>query len=667
MIVPMKKYSFLVYHKEYIEFLKDIQKLGVVHVIENETGEIDNEELKYNYQMLNLVNNTIKVLGKYTVDATPKSDKTGLQVAEEVKQLLEEREQINQSLASLQKDKNLLLPWGNFDWTIIDKLEEQEVFIHFYTVQSRNFNQEWLDEYDIEIINNEGGLLYFILIQRQNKKVAIEAEGVGLPEESLNDVITEIATTEQQLEDIEKQLVDLATGYMAVLEVTKKELTNSVKFDTISLSTPTAVENKVMVLEGWVPKDKEEDIVSYLNESGVYFEADKPVPEDKVPIKLKNNRFARLYEAIGELYTFPDYKELDLTPFFAPFFMLFFGFCLGDAGYGLLILIGATIGWIKAKEKMKPLFALGVFLSIATIGMGVLGGSFFGINLIDTGYTITDNSLSVYQEKIGDSVADQLVVLKDSTFKTKANFESAVIGVIGEENYKPNSKTLIQFAPSKYEFLNSFRHLLFDSNKLMLLAILLGYIQIVFGMFLNAANKIRMLGFKYAVSQIGWIIIVMFALPALIITKQNMIDNELGSKIFLIALIIGAIPALFYNSPGKNPLFNFGLGIWDTYGMASGLLGDLLSYIRLFALGISSAVLGSVFNNLAFSLTDGMNIIARPIVVILILAFGHSLNLFMAALGSFVHPLRLTFVEFYKNAGFIGGGVKYRPFKKEIN
>lgn len=587
------------YHKEYNEFLKGIRDLGVVHIIENETGEIDNEELKYNYKMLNMVNSAIKQLSKHNVETTPKSDKTGIQVAEEVKQLFVEREQTNQNLASLQKDKNLLLPWGNFDWDIIDKLEEQDIFIHFYTIQSRNFKEEWLDEYDIEIINDDGGQIYFILINNNGNKPAIEAEGVGLPEESLSEVIAEINTTEQQLEDIDKQLNTLAAGYLNVLENTKKDLNNTVKFDTLSLSTPTAAENKVMVLEGWVPNDNEEAIVSYLNNSGVYYEADKPVAEDKVPIKLKNNRFAKLYEAIGELYTFPDYKELDLTPFFAPFFMLFFGFCLGDAGYGLLILVAATIGWIKAKEKMKPLFALGVFLGLSTVIMGIVSGTLFGIMLLEV----------------------------------------------------------------NWPWLESLKSIMLDSNKLMVLALGIGYIQIVFGMFLNAANKIRMLGFKHALSQFGWIIIIAGALPVYLLVNQKMIDNELGMKIFLIVLIIGAIPALFYNSPGKNPLFNLGLGIWDTYGMASGLLGDLLSYIRLFALGISSAVLGSVFNNLAFELSPD-TIIVKQIVIVLILAFGHSLNLFMAALGSFVHPLRLTFVEFYKNAGFMGGGVKYQPFKK---
>jgi V/A-type H+-transporting ATPase subunit I len=105
------------------------------------------------------------------------------------------------------------------------------------------------------------------------------------------------------------------------------------------------------------------------------------------------------------------------------------------------------------------------------------------------------------------------------------------------------------------------------------------------------------------------------------------------------------------------------LGIWDTYGMLTGLLGDLLSYLRLFALGVSSAILGMVFNSMAMNMKPD-HIIFGPLVMILILIFGHSITLFMSALGAFVHPIRLTFVEFYKNAGFTGGGKRYEPFRK---
>jgi V/A-type H+-transporting ATPase subunit I len=116
------------------------------------------------------------------------------------------------------------------------------------------------------------------------------------------------------------------------------------------------------------------------------------------------------------------------------------------------------------------------------------------------------------------------------------------------------------------------------------------------------------------------------------------------------------------NTPKRNPLINIGAGLWNTYNMITGVLGDLLSYIRLFALGICGGVMGFVFNDLALQLSGNIPVVSQ-IVMLIILLIGHFLNIFMSGLGAFVHPMRLTFVEFYKNAGFEGGGKKYKPFK----
>ena len=126
---------------------------------------------------------------------------------------------------------------------------------------------------------------------------------------------------------------------------------------------------------------------------------------------------------------------------------------------------------------------------------------------------------------------------------------------------------------------------------------------------------------------------------------------------------VSVLGIFFFNSPDKNLFVNFGSGLWDTYGMATGLLGDLLSYIRLFALGLTGGVLGSVFNELAFNLTSEMSWAIRWLPMLIILLMGHGINFALCMISSFVHPMRLTFVEFFKNADFEGGGREYSPFK----
>ncbi|MFA6831557.1 MAG: V-type ATPase 116kDa subunit family protein, partial [Bacteroidaceae bacterium] len=186
---------------------------------------------------------------------------------------------------------------------------------------------------------------------------------------------------------------------------------------------------------------------------------------------------------------------------------------------------------------------------------------------------------------------------------------------------------------------------------------------IFFGMALNVCKITKQHGIKYALAPLGWIV-GLLSTAAVVGIGALGIATSVFSYILYVLIGISALLAFFYNTPGKNPLINFSTGLWDTYNMASGILGDTLSYIRLFALGLAGAVLGGVFNDLAFDLTSSLPLVAQIVAAGLILLIGHSINIGLCLIAAFVHPLRLTFVEFYKNAGFEGGGIVYKPFRK---
>ena len=127
-------------------------------------------------------------------------------------------------------------------------------------------------------------------------------------------------------------------------------------------------------------------------------------------------------------------------------------------------------------------------------------------------------------------------------------------------------------------------------------------------------------------------------------------------------IAVGGISALgiyIFNTPGRNPLINIGAGLWETYNMATGILGDVLSYLRLFALGLAGGMLGQAFNNLALSVKGDSIISWLPFILILLI--GHVMNILLSGLGAFVHPMRLTFMEYFKNAGYEGKGAAYNP------
>ena len=139
-----------------------------------------------------------------------------------------------------------------------------------------------------------------------------------------------------------------------------------------------------------------------------------------------------------------------------------------------------------------------------------------------------------------------------------------------------------------------------------------------------------------------------------------------GSAAFYVALGIGFVLLLLLNNVKRNPLINVGAGLWDLYNNITGLFSDVLSYIRLFAIGLSGGVLATGLQRRwpQGFVPEGANIFVRLLVMIPILLIGHGINLFMSTISSFVHPMRLTFVEFFKNAGFEMATRSFDPIRK---
>ena len=200
-----------------------------------------------------------------------------------------------------------------------------------------------------------------------------------------------------------------------------------------------------------------------------------------------------------------------------------------------------------------------------------------------------------------------------------------------------------------------------DPNSIFYLSIAIGAVQVLFAQILKIFNRIKRNGsLVYGLSTIGWVLFMISSIVAF----SGLVEFYTTSSAAYLATLAGTgILILFFNSPGKNPFVNFGSGLYDVYNMATGVLGDLISYVRLFAIGLVGGVIGQVFNALALGLGAEMPVVLKQIVILVILLFGHGLNIFIGVLGSFVHPIRLTFVEFFKNAEFEGGGREFNPLR----
>lgn len=595
MITQMKKYTFLVFHRDYEAFLEQLRNLGVVHITEKAAGMADDEHLQILLQKADQIKKTI-------AQGAPD-------------QLLQEKSNIEQRIAATRKEAERMAVWGDFSAERIAELKIAGYELRYFVCPTKQFEPEWGIA-----VTEQSSHTYFVQVSHA---------GEVLPE--LPDCCHEQTLNEKSAGDLQKDVEGLngllvaqnarielwAKENIPALEKELQSIRQQIDWQRVTLSTDTIAEGSLKLLEGFCPIDKEQELNQLLEQQGVYYQEEDPTTEDKTPIKLHNNWFARLFEPLTGMYGWPSYQEFDPTPILGPFFLLFFSLCIGDAGYGLaLILVGFLI--YKDKLKIDMFKGMGPIIMALGVGSTIIGylmGGFFGINIF------------------------------------QAEWFPAWAKVPMFNNLGEGTTGKITMAGQEYDVM-------------MVLAIVIGVFHICLAMTVKAISYTIRDGFKNTLSAWGWLILVVGGIATGILAMLKVLSPE-ATQIVLI--VIGAVSALgifVFNTWGRNPLINIGSGLWDTYQMVTGLLGDVLSYIRLYALGLAGGMLGMAFNQLGEMVLGTTPNVGTWIGFILIITFGHVLNLLMACLGAFVHPLRLSFVEYFKNAGYEGQGILYQPFKK---
>lgn len=608
MIEKMQKYLFLIYHREYEGFLQSLRELGVVHIKETKSPkQFDNLQalLAKRKDLADLRRRVKSLRSKDAPEVSmilPQSEEQGVAVRSEIEELMEKERNLANQIAAQRREIDYWSIWGEYDLDLMKKLENAGYKLHFYVVASQQFKEEWIEEYRAVKVNDFRAQAYFVTIG-QSGDARPEADEVKAPTASMDEMQKKLETLQQEAEETHNRIVEFADTRLGELDGYDQFIERDFDFANALLQAEPEANDTLMVLEGWVPERVADKIAPALDGVPCYYEQVEIEANDNVPVKLKNNRYARLFEMITKMYSLPNYGELDITALFAPFFMLFFALCFGDGGYGLLLLIGATVAKTKAKEDgVKSVCSMLMWLGGTTAIVGSLMGTVFGMVMPWTGGMILG------------SVPDTYIL---------------------------------------------------NQNTMMYLSVVLGLIQIVFGKFIAGYKTQVQKGFKYGLATYCWAILILFGglgLVAMMLGEGNPM-LAMASKVLLGIAALAFVIALFYNTPGKNIFLNFGSGLWATYNNASGLLGDTLSYIRLFAIGLTGGILGGVFNNLAVQVGGGFPVGLNFVVMAIILLFGHGLNFGLCMISSLVHPLRLTFVEFYKNAEFEGGGRQYTPFK----
>lgn len=576
-------------------FMTGIQKLGMVDITRSTVNDDDSSR-----QMASLIarcseassglDNLVKENPGLKPTEHPEISGEGMLC--EIERIFNRRAEIRTMAENLEKEYRSSLPWGEFDNADLKRLEAAGLVPHFYSISDKQFQDRWEEEYALYVMNRTNGRTWFVILSRDGEEYGFTgAEQVQFPSRPASSVMSQL----QALKEEDAKLLSDAAGYAqrtAELQDLSEKTFADLDLHYAETSSIKEGEGSISVVEGFTPTAEDGTVREYLDSCSVYYVSEAAKGSDNPPVKLKNNWFARLFEPIGGLYELPNYDELDLTPFFAPFYMLFFGFCLGDMGYGLLLLI-AGVAVSIAKPKFSAYGKLVAWLGIGSIIMPLISGTFFGMKLAD------------------------ILPMPD---KIKGMF--------------------------------------FSDLQMFWFAIIFGLLQIVFARMVKAIFAFTHRRWDEALTEIGWCMLIVWAACAYTASQTgNTLLPKIPSSILLYG---GLVLVLFCSKPSKVFLLRPLKGIVSLYDITS-IFGDMLSYIRLFGLGTTGGILALVINSIAMSLS-GIPYVGWAITVIFLI-FGHLAVMGLSCLGAFVHPVRLTFVEFYKNVGFEGGGRAFKPLK----
>mgnify|MGYP000516565017 FL=1 len=606
MISPMTKYSFILLSGQTEEFLSKIQDLGVIDITRS-VKPVD-EKSEALLSEADTVKKALAVLN--SCDAEPeKGFRFDGDPVEAALKAQADVEELKNELSSAKKELSARKPWGQFSTESIGRLEAQGLKIRFYSCQKKKFDPAWAEIQPLQVVSETDTTVFFVTVAPVSEEYSFPIEPMAAPEGSVNEMELTIKDLETKLSERKKLLGNLK-GCIGELRQRYNEKLGALDLYLAESATEMAADSHLAVVTGFAPTEDDKRLCDAFDALGIYYIHEPATKEDNPPIKLHNNWFAKNFEVLTGMYGMPVYDEFDPTPVLGPFFMLFFAMCMGDAGYGIVLMLIALFMKLKMQgTSLGKMYRLIGFLGGMTFFVGLFLGTFFGMSILEASWT------------------------------------PEWLKALCVDGWFPDGK--IAGFPVQ-----------------MVLAVAIGVLHICLAMIIKTINYTKRFGFSKTVSTWGWTTLIVGGIIVIALGMTEVL-SEVAFKWVIIALAAVSSLAIFvFNTPGRNLLVNIGSGLWDTYNMVTGLMGDVLSYIRLYALGLAGGMLGNAFNIMGSMILDipvpGVN----WVFCIVILIFGHVLNLAMSCLGAFVHPLRLTFVEYFKNSGYEGTGLKYNPLTK---
>lgn len=641
MIVPMKKVSLVVLNKERKDALLQLKKVGVVHLeqIDGSSEQLSlYKEASNNAVAANAILSDIKVAKKKSFSSAVKTlsndevvakCKHVIDISDKKKKLLEE---IASDAAEIERFAN----WGQVDIDDFAYLKEKGISFKMYEIPEDKYGL--VDEKLTTIcVNRIKKIVRFLLIDASEDRpegLPPEAFEVPMPVLSTKDLAKRVEDNETEISKIEEELKS-ETVYISQIQDFKSNLESDIQFETIYSGMGQENSGKttdLAWLTGYVPIDSFDKLKDCVTKNSWAMAASDPTEEDNVPTKLKNNKFVSLiYPLTDFLGTVPGYHEYDISGWFLLFFCVFFGMIFGDGGYGLLVTVASLVLVLKSlfqKKSVSPLMGLLLLLGLSTVAWGTVTCTWFGLKPEQLPAWLTSLSITPISNAAG---SDYRLYLPWNT----------EVGLTTGQNLQIFCFTL------------AFLQLSVAHLK---------------GMARNR-KSLKVLGEFGSLLQIwGMFYVVLSMVVSSALFPLGLVVNNIPVGTIAIALVGGgfALSFIFSNYEG-----NVGASILESCkNIISVLLGvvnvfsDIVSYIRLWAVGLAGSAISNTVNEMAGPLLGHA---ITFIAFVALITFGHGLNMVLNLLSVIVHGVRLNTLEFSTHLGMSWSGFKYNPFAEKEN
>jgi len=601
MIVEMKKVTIFAGAGDADEALEALREVGVLHVQLQRTAAGSCADIE---QKIERVTEALAKIGSV------KKPETLLRmpdlVVKDVLELSDKRERLLVAREELETKLGWYATWGDVSLQAVGELADAGVFVRLYSMLQT--------EYDAiagtDGVYKVGEHIKRVLVAQVtvDGEPTLDMQEEHLPAQEKRCLLDDHYRVDEELAEVDGKLAFLG-NYRMMLEEYRRQLGVNLEFAAVRESL--ALDQGICHLQGFAPVDALDGLRSAAEGNGWAYMFEEPDDDDDVPTLIRNPKWVRTIDPVmAFLGTIPGYRELDISLWFLVFFALFVAILVGDAGYGFIYLFGALLARRKFRRAPAEPFILMYVLSACTIVWGTLSGTWFG------------------SVKIAS-----LPFLSSLVVPAISSFDLAKGGI--DAYGKP---------------------ILYDNTKLLMgLCFTIGAVHLTLAHLLAAAKKSNS---PKAIAEIGWVALIwgLYCLTRMLVLEKPL--PAIGPYL----LVGGSIVALLFTNYRRNNILK---GVGETlieFPLALiGGFSDVVSYLRLFAVGYTSLVLASSFNGMA----AGIKGPAAGLGAALVLFFGHSLNLVLAGMGVIVHGVRLKMLEFSGHVGNEWSGRKYEPFSEK--